>query len=139
APSRRRDREHAAADLPLQPGAGRLCRASLRAQSYRLPVRLLRGRAQRNLRRSRRDGICQPRGPAERDGAREATFRLLDLVSLCAVRSARCRQVDGRMSPLPEEELLKRQRERARLMAWLLGAFVILLFLITVAKIGLHK
>ena len=43
------------------------------------------------------------------------------------------------MSPLPEEELLKRQRERARLMAWLLGAFVILLFLITVAKIGLHK
>jgi hypothetical protein len=43
------------------------------------------------------------------------------------------------MSLLPEEELLKRQRERARLMAWLLGAFVILLFLITVAKIGLHK
>ena len=43
------------------------------------------------------------------------------------------------MSPQPEDELLKRQRERARLMAWLLGGFVILLFLITVAKIGLHK
>jgi len=31
-----------------------------------------------------------------------------------------------------------RQRERARLMAWLLGGFVVLLFLITVAKIGLR-
>ena len=43
------------------------------------------------------------------------------------------------MSPQPEDELLKRQRERARLMAWLLAAFVILLFLITIAKIGLNK
>jgi hypothetical protein len=43
------------------------------------------------------------------------------------------------MSPQPEDELLRRQRERARLMAWLLGAFVILLFLITIAKIGLNK
>ena len=39
----------------------------------------------------------------------------------------------------PEEEVVRRQRERARLMAWLLGAFVILLFLITVAKIGLNR
>ena len=43
------------------------------------------------------------------------------------------------MSPLPEDERVKRQRERARLMAWLLGAFVVLLFLITVAKIGLQR
>ena len=43
------------------------------------------------------------------------------------------------MTPQPEDELLRRQRERARLMAWLLGAFVVLLFLITVAKIGLNK
>jgi hypothetical protein len=43
------------------------------------------------------------------------------------------------MSPQPEDELLRRQRERARLMAWLLGAFVILLFLITIAKIGLNR
>jgi len=43
------------------------------------------------------------------------------------------------MTPQPEDELLRRQRERARVMAWLLGAFVILLFLITVAKIGLNK
>ena len=39
----------------------------------------------------------------------------------------------------PEEEVIRRQRERARLMAWLLGAFVILLFLITLAKIGLNR
>ena len=38
-----------------------------------------------------------------------------------------------------EDEVIRRQRERARLMAWLLGAFVILLFLITIAKIGLNR
>lgn len=36
-----------------------------------------------------------------------------------------------------EDEVLRRQRERARIMAWLLGAFVVLLFFITLAKIGL--
>ena len=41
--------------------------------------------------------------------------------------------------PRPEDELVRRQRERARLLAWLLGAFVGLLFFITVAKIGMHK
>lgn len=45
------------------------------------------------------------------------------------------------MSPLsdprPEDEIIRsRQRERARIMAWLLGGFVILLFFITIAKIG---
>jgi hypothetical protein len=40
----------------------------------------------------------------------------------------------------PDEELYrKRQLDRARIMAWLLGAFVILLFLITLAKIGMGK
>jgi len=43
------------------------------------------------------------------------------------------------VSPLPEDELVRRQRERARLMALLLGAFVVLLFLVTVAKIGLNR
>ena len=39
--------------------------------------------------------------------------------------------------PQHEAELIrKRQRDRARIMAWLLGAFVILLFLITLAKTG---
>ena len=36
------------------------------------------------------------------------------------------------------EVLRRRQRERARIMAWLLGAFVVLLFFITIAKIGLN-
>ena len=39
----------------------------------------------------------------------------------------------------PEDELVRRQRERARLMAWLLGAFVVLLFMITLAKIGMNR
>ncbi len=42
--------------------------------------------------------------------------------------------------PKAEAEIIRaRQRERARIMAWLLGGFVVLLFLITLAKIGLGK
>lgn len=37
-----------------------------------------------------------------------------------------------------EEEVVRRQRERARILAWLLGAFVVLLFFITVAKTGMN-
>jgi len=38
-----------------------------------------------------------------------------------------------------EDEIIrKRQRERARIMGLLLGGFVILLFFITVAKIGIN-
>ena len=41
--------------------------------------------------------------------------------------------------PVPEDELIrKRQRERARLTALLLGGFVVLLFFITVAKVGMN-
>ena len=39
----------------------------------------------------------------------------------------------------PEDEVARRQRERARLLALLLGAFVILMFLITIAKMGLNR
>ena len=35
-----------------------------------------------------------------------------------------------------EDEVVRRQRERAKILAWLLGAFVILLFFITIAKTG---
>lgn len=42
--------------------------------------------------------------------------------------------------PKAEAEIIRaRQRDRARIMAWLLGGFVVLLFLITLAKIGLGK
>ena len=39
----------------------------------------------------------------------------------------------------PEEEVVRRQRERARIMAWLLAAFVVLVFLITIAKMGINQ
>jgi hypothetical protein len=39
----------------------------------------------------------------------------------------------------PEDEVIrKRQRDRARVTALLLGAFVILLFFITIAKTGMN-
>ena len=37
-----------------------------------------------------------------------------------------------------DEVIRKRQRERARIMGWLLGAFVVLMFLITIAKTGMN-
>jgi hypothetical protein len=37
-----------------------------------------------------------------------------------------------------EDEIVRRQRERARILAWLLGAFVVLLFFITIAKTGIN-
>jgi hypothetical protein len=42
-------------------------------------------------------------------------------------------------APSAEETALirQRQRERARVMAWLLGGFVVLIFAISVVKIGL--
>lgn len=43
------------------------------------------------------------------------------------------------MSPVPEEEVRRRQRDRARLMAILLGAFVVLMFAITIAKMSINQ
>jgi hypothetical protein len=39
---------------------------------------------------------------------------------------------------ISDEEIRRRQRDRARIMGWLLGAFVILLFFITLAKTGIN-
>ena len=41
--------------------------------------------------------------------------------------------------PDPDEEFRARQRSRANLMAWLLGAFVILMFAITIAKMTVNQ
>jgi hypothetical protein len=42
--------------------------------------------------------------------------------------------------PRPEDELVRaRQRDRARIMAWLLGGLVLLLFLISIAKMTVAK
>ena len=37
-----------------------------------------------------------------------------------------------------EEEVVRRQRARAQILGWLLGAFVVLLFFITIAKTGIN-
>ncbi len=42
--------------------------------------------------------------------------------------------------PHPEDELVrKRQRERSRVLALLLGAFVVLMFAITIAKMTVNQ
>ena len=38
----------------------------------------------------------------------------------------------------PEDEVVRRQRERAKIMAWLLGGFAVLLFFVTIAKMELN-
>jgi hypothetical protein len=37
-----------------------------------------------------------------------------------------------------EDEIIRRQRERSKILAWLLGAFVVLMFFITIAKTSLN-
>lgn len=44
-----------------------------------------------------------------------------------------------RTHPKQEDEVRKRQRDRARLMAVLLGIFVVLMFAITIAKMGINQ
>ena len=39
---------------------------------------------------------------------------------------------------MPEPEIVRRQRARARIMAWLLGGFVVLMYFITLAKTGIN-
>lgn len=39
------------------------------------------------------------------------------------------------MTPIDEDELRRRQRSRAKVMALLLGGFVVLMFFITISKI----
>ena len=43
------------------------------------------------------------------------------------------------MTPELEPEIRRRQRQRARVTALLLGAFVILMFAITIAKMGINQ
>lgn len=43
------------------------------------------------------------------------------------------------MTPLPEEEIRRRQRSRAKVMALLLGLFSVLLFAITIAKMSINQ
>jgi hypothetical protein len=43
------------------------------------------------------------------------------------------------MTPVPEDEVRRRQRERAKLMAILLGTFAVLMFAITIAKMSINQ
>ena len=43
------------------------------------------------------------------------------------------------MNPIPEDEVRRRQRQRAKVMALLLGLFVVLLFAITIAKMSINQ
>ena len=43
------------------------------------------------------------------------------------------------LSPVPEDEVRRRQRERAKVMALLLGLFAVLLFGITIAKMTVNQ
>jgi hypothetical protein len=43
------------------------------------------------------------------------------------------------MTPVPEDEVRRRQRERAKVMALLLGIFALLLFAITIAKMTINQ
>jgi len=48
-------------------------------------------------------------------------------------------RIDGEEPKAEAEVIRARQQARARITAWLLGGFVVLLFLITLAKIGMGK
>ena len=43
------------------------------------------------------------------------------------------------MTPVPEDEVRRRQRDRAKVMALLLGLFAVLLFAITIAKMSVNQ
>jgi hypothetical protein len=43
------------------------------------------------------------------------------------------------MNPVPEDEVRRRQRERAKVMAVLLGVFAVLMFAITIAKMTVNQ
>ena len=79
----------------------------------------------------------EPRDRARADGGREASVRLFGLLSVRLVRACSSR-TDGLHAVKLEDEVVRRQRERARVTALLLGAFVVLLFFITIAKTGMN-
>ena len=41
--------------------------------------------------------------------------------------------------PAPEDEIRRRQRDRARIMAILLGLFVVLMFAVSIAKMTINR
>ena len=71
-----------------------------------------------------------------RMGPEKHLFGFFRLLFVRAVRRSGRRSLAGVVKH--EDEILRRQRDRARIMAVLLGAFVILVFFITMAKAGMN-
>jgi heme o synthase len=111
--------DYAAAGIPMLPVVAGIENTRRQIFLYSLP--------------SARERRANP-GP---DGAGEAFVRLFGFLPLRLVRGARRRPVAPMVRP-EDEVIRKRQRERARIMAWLLGAFVVLLFFISIAKTGMN-
>jgi hypothetical protein len=132
----RRPGRDAAPDPALQPGNGGRGGRPLVAWPHRRRLWADRSRAQPAVRRAGGAGAGQSGERARGDGAGETALWFLGALSIRSVRGARRRSAAGMM---PEEELVRRQRDRARIMAWLLGGFVVLLFLVTMAKVGLNR
>ncbi len=146
--------DYAAAGIPMLPVVAGIDSTRRQIFLYTLPMARRRRCAvaprpvRRRLRRQRRGaelrvpGACRPRrsqsrGRSSADGRREAFVRLFGLLPVRPVRRARRRPL-ARVVRLEDEVIRKRQRERARILALLLGAFVVLLFFITIAKTGMN-
>ena len=71
------------------------------------------------------------------DEGGEEIVRFLDPLSLRDLRRAGGGPLDRRMTPAEQDEVRRRQRSRAIIMAVLLGAFVILVYAISIAKMGM--
>src|SRR6185295_5373812 len=127
-----------AAGVPVQPGDGRRGGGAVAARTDGPGLRRVGGDLERRVRGAREPGAVEPSDRARPNGRGEASVRLFGVLSVRFVHGAGRRSLGCRVRPELEQEVVRRQRERARIMAVLLGAFVVLLFLITVAKAGMN-
>ena len=112
--------KHPPPDLPLQPADGRRGGRAMAARAGRSDLRGQRRDPQPGVPRACRPGARQSRHRSGADGRREAFVRLFGLLSVRPVHGPRRRPVRCRGED--EDELIrKRQRDRARIMALLLG------------------
>jgi hypothetical protein len=81
---------------------------------------------------------ARPRQQGDRAGrheTRKAALQILDPLSVRHFRRAR----PGSHAVMSDDEIRRRQRGRAIIMAVLLGLFVVLVYAITIAKMGLYS
>ena len=134
--------DYAAAGIPMLPvvAGPRTTRdrggRALAPRPHRADLRRGRDRLEPRLRHPRGASPREQGNRARANGPGEKAVRLLDPLSFRALRGRGRRPVAGMVKV--EEEVVRRQRDRARITAWLLGAFVVLLFFITIAKTGIN-